>query len=142
MSVHYIDTSFLAPYYLPEAASSAVESKLRNLPEGSLLITPLVRAEFASLLSRKVRAREMDETDARRAMNALDRHLNLGSLRMINIMGRDFAQATEWIMTMKYPLRAPDALHLAVAARQDAVFWTLDKSLGSAANQLGLESRD
>jgi len=142
MGVHYIDTSFLAPYYLPEIASGAVESKLRSLPEGSLLISPLVRAEFASLLSRKVRAREMDETDARRAMNALDRHLNLGSLRMINIMGRDFAQATEWIMTMKYPLRAPDALHLAVAARQDAVLWTLDKSLGAAANQLGLESRD
>ena len=88
MGVHYIDTSFLAPYYLPEVASAAVESKLRSLPEGSLLISPLVRAEFASLLSRKVRVREMDETDARRAMNALDRHLNLGSLRMINIMGR------------------------------------------------------
>jgi len=142
MEACYIDTSFLAPYYLPEASSAAVERKLRSLPEGSLIISPLVRTEFASVLSRKVRAQELDETDARRAMNALERHLNMRSLRMVDIIGRDFARATEWIMTMKYSLRAPDALHLAVAVRQDAILWTLDRSLSSAAKQVGLESRN
>ena len=140
MGAHYIDTSFLVPYYLPEAASAAVEKKLQSLPEGSLIISPIVRTEFASLLSREVRAREMNEADARRTMNALDRHVNTGSLRLVPIIGRDFTQATEWIMTMKYSLRTPDALHLAVAARQDALLWTLDKSLSQAAKQVGLES--
>jgi len=140
VAVHYIDTSFLVPYYLPEAASSAVQSKLQSLPEGSLIVSPLVRTEFASLLSRKVRAREMNEADARRTMSALDRHISKESLRLVPIISRDFTQATEWIMTMNHSLRAPDALHLAVTARQDAVLWTLDKSLGSAATQLGLES--
>lgn len=139
--VHYIDTSFLAPYYLPEAASETVEKKLRSLPEGSLVISPLIRVEFASLLSRKFRTKEMEEADARRTMAALDRHLSAGSLRMLAMVARDFRQATEWIMAMKYPLRAADAIHLAVAARQDAVLWTLDKSLTHAAKWVGLKTR-
>ena len=139
--LHYIDTSYLAPYYLPEAKSDTVEKKLVKLPGGSLVISPLVRAEFASLLSRKCRAKEMDEADARRTMTALDRHLGAGSFRMVSIGSRDFEQATEWIMAMKHSLRAPDAVHLAVAAREDAVLWTLDRGLARAARWIGLKTQ-
>ena len=59
--LHYVDTSYLAPYYLPEANSEVVEKGLLRLPPGSLVVSPLVRAEFASLLSRKCRAKEMGE---------------------------------------------------------------------------------
>lgn len=141
MEFHYIDTSYLAPYYLPEANSESVEKRLLKLPGGSLIISPLVRAEFASLLSRKCRAKEMDGADARQTMTALDRHLSAGMLRIVSIGSRDFEQATEWIMAMKRPLRAPDALHLAVAARQDAVLWTLDQALAQSAKWIGLKTR-
>jgi predicted nucleic acid-binding protein len=141
MHLHYIDTSYLAPYYLLEPNSEIVEKKLVRLPGGSAVISPLVRAEFASLLSRKCRAKEMAEADARRTITALDRHLSEGMLRMVSVAARDFEQATEWIMAMKQPLRAPDAIHLAVAARQDAVLWTLDRALARAAKWIGLETR-
>ena len=140
MDLHYIDTSFLAPYYLPEPKSAAVEKKLLKLPRGSILISPLVRAEFASLLSRKARLKEMNESDAYRTMTALDRHLRTEALRMTNIIVQDFEKATEWIMAMRHPLRAPDALHLAVASRQDAVIWTLDKRLAKASKWIGLKT--
>jgi predicted nucleic acid-binding protein len=139
--LHYIDTSYLAPYYLPEADSDVVERKLVKLPVGSLVISPLVRSEFASVLSRKSRTREMDAADSRRTMTALDTHLAAGILRMVSVGPRDFERATEWIMAMRHPLRAPDALHLAVAAREDAVFWTLDKALARAAKWVGLKTR-
>jgi predicted nucleic acid-binding protein len=139
--LHYIDTSYLAPYYLPEANSDVVERKLVKLPVGSLVISPLVRSEFASVLSRKSRTREMDAADSRRTMTALDTHLAAGILRMVSVGPRDFERATEWIMAMRHPLRAPDALHLAVAAREDAVFWTLDKALARAAKWVGLKTR-
>jgi predicted nucleic acid-binding protein len=139
--LHYIDTSFLAPYYLPEASSEAVESALRNLPPGSLLISPLVRTELASLLARKCGGKEMAPSDARRAMQALDAHVGNGVLRVAALGARHFERATEWIMAMKHPLRAPDAVHLAVAAGQDAVFWTLDKALARAAKWVGLTTR-
>ena len=141
MELHYIDTSFLVPYYLPESTSETVEKKLRRLPGGSLVISPLVRAEFASLLSRKFKAKEMDEADAHRTLTALDRHLDTEALRMISIIVTDFRQATEWIMAMKHSLRAPDAIHLAAAARHDAVFWTLDQALAKAAKWVGLKTR-
>ena len=80
--LHYIDTSYLAPYYLPEVRSEVVERRLLKLPVGSLVISPLVRSEFASLLSRKSRTKEMDGADARRTMTALDTHLAAGILRM------------------------------------------------------------
>lgn len=139
--LHYVDTSYLVPYYLPEANSDVVEKRLLKLPVGSLVISSLVRAEFASLLSRKCRAKEMGQADARRTMTAFDRHLGSGSLRMISILSSDFQQATEWIMAMQHALRAPDALHLAVAARQDAVCWTLDRGLAKAARWIGLTTR-
>ncbi len=59
---------------------------------------------------------------------------------MVSILSSDFQQATEWIMAMKHALRAPDALHLAVAARQDAVL-TLDRGLAKAAKRVGLTTR-
>jgi len=126
---HYIDTSFLAPYYLPEASSDAVEKKLQKLPGGSLVISPLVRAEFASLLCRKCREREMDRSGTRRVMTALDRHLEEGVWRVVAIGLRDFEKATEWIMAMKYPLRAPDALHIAVEARPRRCFLDIGSGL-------------
>ena len=115
--------------------------KLVKLAGGSVVISPLVRAEFACLLARKCRAKEMDETDARRTMSALDRHLSTGSIRMVSISSRDFEQASEWIMAMKHPLRAPDAVHLAVAVRQGAVLWTLDRELSRAAKWIGLKTQ-
>jgi len=141
MELHYLDTSFLAPYYLPEEASERVERRLRRLAAGSLIISPLVRVELASLLVTKFRAREMAEEVARLTMAALDRHLSTGALRLASILTEDFGRATEWIMVMKHPLRAPDALHLAVAARHNALFWTLDQRLAKVAGWVGLKTR-
>lgn len=141
MSLNYIDTSYLAPFYLPEANSATVEKKLLNMSRGSIVISLLVRAEFASLLSKKTRMKEIDESDARGAMMALDRHLSTKAFHMVAITVQDFDQATEWIMTMRHPLRAPDALHLAIAARQGAVFWTLDSRLAKIAKWVGLITR-
>ena len=115
MVLNYLDTSFLAPYYLPEPISNAVERKLR-----------------------KFRTKEMDEADARRAMGALDRHVNSSLLRMASIHELDVRQATEWILNLRMTLRATDAIHLAVAVRHNAVLWTLDKGLADAAQAVGL----
>jgi predicted nucleic acid-binding protein len=89
-------------------------------------------------LARKARAKEIDGSDARRAIMALDRHVRSDAIRMVSIISQDFEQATEWIMAMRHPLRVPDALHLAVAARRDAAFWTLDHRLASTAKWVGL----
>ncbi len=136
--LHYIDTSFLAPFYLPEPASEMVEEKLLSLPTGSVVISPLVRGEFASLLARKCRMGEMKKTHARRVMGALDAHLLEKAIGLVPVQTGDFDQAVTWIMAMAHSLKSPDALHLAVAARIGAVFWTLDDRLEQAARWVGL----
>ena len=141
MEPQYIDTSYLAPFYLPEAHSDAVEKNLLRLPKGTALISQLVHAEFASLLSRKYRTKEISEAHARQAMKAFETHLLTGAIGLIPIQSEDFQQAIAWIMALRLPLRAPDVLHLAVAFRKNAIFWTLDRQLQRAAKAVGLDTR-
>lgn len=55
----YVDTSFIAPFYIQEATSETVEEILLNLPTQELAISDWTVVEFASLLSRRVRMGEL-----------------------------------------------------------------------------------
>jgi len=50
----------------------------------------------------------------------------------------DFKQAKDWLLQRKTALRTCDALHLAYAARLDAVLVTADKKLAQAAKEFGI----
>jgi len=139
MELNYIDTSFLVPFYLPEPSSEKVESKLLSLPVGSLIISPLVQAEFASLLSRKCRVKEIKKSDAREIMEVFDSHLKEGAFVLVAISVEDFDRAIHWMMSFKYNLKAPDAIHLAVAFRKKAAFLTLDTTLAEVAKKIGIK---
>lgn len=141
MELHYIDTSYLVPFYLPEPQSDIVEKNLLRLPKGTIIVSHLVYAEFASLLSRKYLTKEISEADARRVMNAFESHLLTGAIGLVPIQSEDFQRAITWIMSLRHPLRAPDALHFAVAFRKGAVFWTLDRQLYRVAKTLGLHTK-
>lgn len=65
----YIDTSVLVAYYLPEPLSE--RALLRG---GTPSISPLVELEFASVLGRKVRARDLAPTAARAALEQYRAH--------------------------------------------------------------------
>jgi uncharacterized protein len=45
----YVDTSFIAPFYIQEATSETVEEILLNLPTQELAISDWTVVEFASL---------------------------------------------------------------------------------------------
>jgi predicted nucleic acid-binding protein len=51
----YLDTSFLAPFYIREATSESIEAVLLDLPVDRLAISDWTRVEFTSLLTRRVR---------------------------------------------------------------------------------------
>ena len=59
----YLDTSFIAPLFIAEDTSDAVESHLRHL-DGTLATSDWTRVEFASLLARRVRMKELDIAQA------------------------------------------------------------------------------
>ena len=55
----YLDTSFLAPFYLREATSQQVETILLNIPKDELVIIDWITVEFSSLLARLVHTGEL-----------------------------------------------------------------------------------
>lgn len=133
----YLDTSALLPFYRKEATSAAVE-RLLIAQRGPVLLSRLGELEMASALARWVRLRELDEAQASRVENAFRVDLRAGRFRVVELEPGDYTRAGAWLLARKAPLRVLDALHLACAARQEAVLVTADAALARAAQHVGL----
>ena len=132
----YCDTSFVAPLVLPEASSDAVEACVKQLPPGEMAVSHWTCVEFASLLARRVRLKEVSVRQAILVRREFDRMLE-ESFDLVVPRAEDFNLAATWLHTYKSGLRAGDALHLAIAGnRKAARFLTLDAALIRAAGRL------
>jgi len=136
--VFYLDTSFVAPLFLPEETSGDVAAWIQRLPAGELAVSDWTVVEFSSLLARKVRtdgltAEEAAKADARFAAAVDDAFVVFLPNR------NDFAIARRYVQRLETGLRAPEALHLAIAANRDAkTIYSLDDKLVMAGGILGL----
>jgi hypothetical protein len=132
----YIDTSLLVPYYCPEALSQAAERTLRRDPRPA--VSDLVEVELFSALARKVRAREMTAADATRISAQFLDHLQAGLYARIAVQRRHYEAARGWLTRFTLPLRALDALHLALADTEGLRLATADRDLSRSARSLGV----
>jgi predicted nucleic acid-binding protein len=135
----YIDTSVLVAYYLPEPLSARAERLLRR--GGMPAISALVEIEFASVLGRKVRARELAVGAARSAQEKFRDHLDDGMYQRLEIGAAHYDQARRWVGAFNPPLRTLDSLHLAIAADANATLHTADVQLSRAARALRVSCR-
>ncbi|MSQ71963.1 MAG: PIN domain-containing protein [Betaproteobacteria bacterium] len=135
----YIDTSVLIAYYFPELLSARAERLLRR--GGMPAISPLVEIEFASVLGRKVRARELAVGVARFVQERFRDHLDNGMYLRLEIGAAHYEQARRWVEAFKPPLRTLDALHLSIAAGANATLLTADIQLSRAARALRVSCR-
>src|SRR5207302_9983331 len=132
----YIDTSLLVPYYCPEALSQAAERMLRGDPRPA--VSDLVEVEFFSALARKVRVREMTAADATRTGEQFLDHLGTGLYARIAVQRRHYEAARGWLARFTSPLRALDALHLALTDVEGLRLATADRDLFRSARSLGV----
>jgi hypothetical protein len=132
----YIDTSLLVPYYCPEALSPAAERALRGDPRP--VVSDLVEVEFFSGLARKVRAKELSAADATRTGEQFVDHLQGGLYARIGVQRRHYEAARVWLARFTLPLRALDALHLALADLEGLRLATCDQDLSRSAKSLGV----
>ena len=136
--MYYLDTSFITPLLLNEATSSDVEAFVGKLPAGSLHISHWTVLEFASVIAREVRMKNLSEVGARAVLNEFD-NLVSDSLNVLTPTVADFSLARDYIERFETGLRGGDALHLAVAANQGAkTILTLDSGLLDAGKLLKL----
>lgn len=134
----YLDTSALAKIYLPESGSDALEAML--LGRRDLIVSDLAATELASAVARRTREGELAAGQGRRIYLRLVRDLESGEFRRAEITGNTHREAEKLLMGVgrRVPLRAADALHLALASLADArAFVTFDKKMWLAAVALG-----
>ena len=132
----YLDTSILVPYYSPEPLSLAAQRAVRE--DARPTVSDLVEVELFSALARKVRAREMPSPDAARIGQQFLDHLQAGLYTRLAVQRRHYETAREWLARFTLPLRAADALHLALADAEGLRLATADQDLSRSARSLGL----
>lgn len=134
----YLDTSALAKIYVREAGSDVLEAAL--LGRRDLLVSDLAVTEMTSAIARRTREGDLDDADARRVYEALLRDLSAGVYLRVELTS-DVHRAAERLLLgvgRSTPLRAGDALHLALAAVADArVLLTFDQRMRTAAATAG-----
>lgn len=138
----YLDTSFLAPLVVAEESSDQVEATLGRLPAGSVATSLWTLVEFSSLISRRVRMRDLSSAQAVRVRTKFRQLIDTGCVLLVPGPA-DFSVAAELLENHRTGLRGGDALHLAIAKNQGAAdFYTLDDNLIRAARLLRIPARN
>lgn len=132
----YLDTSVVVALLTHEARSPETRSLVGGWA-GQFATSNWVRAEFSAALSMKFRTRQMTG-DERAVSEGEFLRLLRESLTRVTVRNRHFLEAAALAARSSSGLRAGDALHLAIAADQEATVWTLDKAMAKAGTELHL----
>ncbi len=132
----YLDASVLTAAVIDEPATHAVRALLIGSTQ-ELLVGDFAAAEVASAVSRLVRMGQITADDAAGRLDDFE-IWRAATSSVVEIHAADARLAYAYVRRFDLRLRAPDALHLAIARRLDATLVTLDKRLADAARELGV----
>lgn len=136
--MHYIDTSALLKWYLPERDSDAVSRWIET--QTDIAFSRLAWLEFRCALARRVRAGTLDGHSADAALDSFRGDAADGVFTLLPLTDAD-ALAADALMSevSRTALRTLDALHLAVArSHHAAVIATADRVMAQAARELDM----
>lgn len=134
----YLDTSVLVSLFVREVHSAPVRTWFGHQVPDTLCTSLWTRTELAAALGAKVRSRLLDPRSARTVLATYD-NLASRSATILVPERADYALATRLVEDFQSGLRAPDALHLAIARNNGVTaLATGDKVLAEAAAALGL----
>lgn len=132
----YLDASVLLPTLIQETASAAVDAYM--LAGGrEFLVSDFAAAEVASGLSRLVRMGLIEIGDAAARLTNFD-VWRAATTSTVDVHAYDIRLAAAYVRRFDLALRAPDAVHIAIARRLEVPLVTLDRRLAGAAIELGI----
>jgi uncharacterized protein len=133
----YFDTSVVVAYYLPERLSTHVQEIYEY--EIGPAVSDLVELELFAALSLRLRLGDLERAQVERVSGLFLRHLADGLYTRIPVNAGHYHTARGFIARFDLPLKAPDALHLAVSAAESLKLVTADGQLARNAEALGVE---
>jgi hypothetical protein len=132
----YLDTSVLIPTVIDEPTSGTVKAYL-IAAEQELLVSDFAAAEVASVLSRLARTGVLSPMEAASRLGDFDTW-RAATSSSADVHTADARLAYTYVRRFELMLRAPDALHLAMAHRLQATLVTFDRRLSRAAAAFGI----
>ena len=136
----YLDASVLVALLAPDPFSDRAAALL-GAGQAPLIVSLLGTAEFSSAIARLVRMEAWTEAQARACFSDFDAWID-GVATQITIEPTDLRTASGFIRRLNLPLRAPDAIHIAIALRLSATLATFDRKMAAAAAALGVAVAD
>jgi predicted nucleic acid-binding protein len=133
----YLDTSLLVPLLIREPGTTRVQAFLSAGAAKALLISPWTITEFSSALALKERVKSISQQERRAALTMFEKFRSL-RLELVPMEAADFDAAARLCDASAAPLRAGDALHLAVCRRVRGSLATMDQGLAAAGQEAGL----
>jgi predicted nucleic acid-binding protein len=103
----------------------------------ALLVSNLAMAEFAATVGVRLRRGDLDAASAREALVKVE-HWSHREAQVVPVEASDIDDAVRHLARLDLRLRAPDAIHIAAAARLRARLLTFDTAQAAAAKALGL----
>jgi predicted nucleic acid-binding protein len=134
----YCDTSALLKLYLPESGSDELNTVMEGRDD--VLVSDLAVTEIVSAVARRLRQGSLTQDVARRLQHAILRRLDEDVYHRIELTRDVHRRAEHFLLTLPgAPLRAADALHLALAASARAAsLASFDARLAAASRAAGL----
>ena len=136
----YLDTAIVLTLFVREAMSESVGKWIASRRQ-PLAFSDWGLTECASALGIRQRRGELDAASASRAFRAMSTFAN-ESCELIACAGHHQKEAQALLARFDLPLRAGDALHLAISQHVQATLVTSDKQLMAAAKAIGAKARD
>ena len=141
----YLDTSALAKAYISEVGSDEVRSLLAANMD-PICVSTLSLVEFRCAIARRTRARSLTDAEGQRIWSSFEDDVETGVFDVLAVDNVDHISARRLIDTVApLPLKALDALHLAVVRRSREFhateFVTSDAQQAAAAQALGIPTQ-
>ncbi len=138
----YIDTSYIAKFYLNEPESTRVRKLVRRADVIHSSLWAL--AEFHAVIHRRLGEGSLSPTDARELASRFSEHVKEGLWNLVPVNEALLRRTGALLVSAPHDLflRTADAVHL-VTAREIGEFdvWTNDRHMLAAASHFGLVGR-
>jgi len=138
----YLDSAYIAKYYVNEPDAPAVRKVIRKAP--SVCSCSLALVEVTCALQRHAREGSLTQPQARELIDLFRSHVQDDVWGLLPMTQGLLNRAAALVRSLKLdtPLRAGDAIHLAAALEAGEVeIWTNDRHLLGAAAHVGLVGR-
>jgi predicted nucleic acid-binding protein len=138
----YLDSAYIAKYYVNEGDSGAVRELIRGAE--TLVSSAWAIGEVSSVMHRHMRENKFTQRQFRELLDAFLRHVDREIWTLSPVTSRILQRVATLVRSAPAGvyLRAGDAVHLAAAMdAEEREIWTNDRHLLNAAEHFGLSGR-